>query len=77
MKARSTMWSRLKPNQRNLRVWQLGLLVVIFVFWHVITKPGLIPPFVFENDQQAAFFFGEPLKIFQRIGAWFFTNADI
>ncbi|OYU76087.1 MAG: ABC transporter permease [Burkholderiales bacterium PBB5] len=32
---------------------------------------------VFENDQQAAFFFGEPLKVFGRIGRWFFTDADI
>ena len=71
------MWKSLKPNERNLRVWQVGLLVVLFVLWHVLTKPGLIPPFVFENDSQAAFFFGEPLKIFGRIGAWFFTNADI
>jgi len=71
------MWNAVKPNARNLRLWQLGLLVVIFVVWHVLTKPGLIPPFMFENDRQAAFFFGEPLKIFERIGHWFFTNADI
>ncbi len=71
------MWKSLKPNERNLRIWQVGLLVVLFVLWHVLTKPGLIPPFVFENDSQAAFFFGEPLKIFGRIGAWFFINADI
>jgi len=71
------MWKSLKPNERNLRIWQVGLLVVLFVLWHVLTKPGLIPPFVFENDSQAAFFFGEPLKIFGRIGAWFFTNGDI
>jgi len=62
---------------KYLRFWQLGLLVMIFVLWHVLTKPGLIPPFVFENDQQAAFFFGEPLKIFGRIGAWFVTRHDI
>ena len=71
------MWNAVKPNARNLRIWQLGLLVLIFVVWHVLTKPGLIPPFMFENDRQAAFFFGEPLKIFERIGHWFFTNADI
>ena len=62
---------------KYLRLWQFALLVVIFVLWHVLTRPGLIPPFVFENDQQAAFFFGEPLKIFARIGNWFFTSADI
>ena len=71
------MWKRLKPSHSNLRAWQLGLLAAIFGLWHVITKPGLIPPIVFENDQQAAFFFGEPLKIFGRIWAWFVVNADI
>jgi NitT/TauT family transport system permease protein len=32
---------------------------------------------MFDNDRQAAFFFGEPLKIFARIWAWFVTDADI
>ena len=72
-----SMWRRLKPGRANLRLWQAGLLVAIFVLWHVITKPGLIPPLVFENDRQAAFFFGEPLKIASRIWAWFVGNADI
>jgi len=71
------MWKHLKPRQGNLRLWQVGLLVVIFVLWHVLTVPGLVPPFIFENDRQAAFFFGEPLKIFARIWAWFVTGADI
>jgi NitT/TauT family transport system permease protein len=71
------MWKIIKPTHANLRIWQVGLLVVIFVLWHVLTKPGLIPPIVFENDQQAAFFFGEPLKVLGRIWAWFVTNADI
>ncbi|WP_062191019.1 ABC transporter permease [Caldimonas taiwanensis] len=71
------MWQRIKPNPRNLRVWQAGVLVVVFAFWHVMTQPGLLPPFIFDNDQQAAFFFGEPLKIFGRIWDWFFVSADI
>ncbi|MES2229181.1 MAG: ABC transporter permease [Pseudomonadota bacterium] len=71
------MWRVIKPNTKNLRVWQVGLLAAIFVLWHVLTKPGLIPPLVFENDRQAAFFFGEPLKILDRVVAWFFTRADI
>ena len=73
----TSMWHFIKPTTKNLRIWQVGLLIVIFVLWHVTTKPGLIPPIVFENDQQAAFFFGEPLKIFGRIWAWFVANADI
>lgn len=71
------MWQFLKPRAGNLRAWQLVVLAGVFVVWHVLTTPGLIPPFVFENDRQAAFFFGEPVVIFGRIWAWFVTNADI
>ena len=65
------MWSLIKPNLRNIRLWQIGVLLAVFVFWHVMTKPGLVPPFMFDNDRQAAFFFGEPLRIFGRIWTWF------
>ena len=71
------MWDLLKPNPRNLRIWQVGLLFGIFAIWHVLTTPGLVPPMVFENDQQAAFFFGEPLKVAGRIWRWFVTEGDI
>ena len=70
-------WRSLRPNERNLRLWQLAVLLAVFAIWHALTAPGLIPPFMFDNDRQAAFFFGEPLKIIGRIGAWFFVNADI
>ncbi len=62
---------------KYLRVWQLGLLVLLCALWHLLTKPGLIPPFIFENDRQAAFFFGEPLKVFGRIWDWFVVRHDI
>lgn len=52
----------------KLRVWQFGLLAAIFFVWWALTKPGLIPAFVFDNDNQAAFFFGEPLVIFREFG---------
>jgi NitT/TauT family transport system permease protein len=71
------MWHWFKPRSGRLWLWQLGLLVLLFVFWHVMTVPGLIPPFMFDNDTQAAFFFGEPLKMLQRVWAWFVTDADI
>ena len=64
-------------DRRMLRVWQLAVLVLIFALWHVLTAPGLLPHFLFSDDNQAAFFFGEPLKIFSRIGHWFFVDADI
>jgi NitT/TauT family transport system permease protein len=71
------MWRHIRPSRRTLRFWQLGLLVVVFVLWHLLTAPGILRPFLFDNEQQAAFFFGEPLKIFGRIWSWFFVSADI
>ena len=68
---------RAPNNSRHIRVWQIALLVSVFLFWHVMTKPGLLPPIFFENDRQAAFFFGEPLKIFSRIWVWFVRDGDI
>lgn len=71
------MWKLVKPRAETLWLWQVGLLLLLFAFWHVMTVPGLIPPMMFDNDSQAAFFFGEPLKMFARIWAWFVTDADI
>ncbi|WP_300651672.1 ABC transporter permease [Hydrogenophaga sp.] len=71
------MWNLIKPQPRTLRLWQLGLLVALIAFWYAMTKPGLLPNFMFENDRQAAFFFGEPLQVAQRIWVWFVTDADI
>jgi NitT/TauT family transport system permease protein len=71
------MWKLIKPRRDNLGWWQLGLLVLLFLFWHVMTVPGLIAPMMFENDRQAAFFFGEPLKMLARIWTWFVVEADI
>ncbi len=71
------MWSAIKPKSSNIRFWQVGVLVAVFTFWHLATAPGLIPPLFFENDRQAAFFFGEPLKILSRIWSWFVTERDI
>lgn len=55
----------------QIRIWQWGLLAAVFVFWWAMTKPGLIPAFFFSDDSQAAFFFGEPVIILQRIWEWF------
>ena len=71
------MWKFFKPKTSNLWLWQLSLLMALFAFWHVMTTPGLIPPMMFDNDTQAAFFFGEPLKMASRVWAWFVTDADI
>jgi len=71
------MWNLIKPRPQTLRAWQLGLLVLLLAFWYVMTTPGLVPPFMFDNDRQAAFFFGEPLRVAERIWTWFVTDADI
>jgi len=71
------MWKTLRPSERNLRIWQFAVLAAVFGLWHLLTTPGLVPPFLFENDRQAAFFFGEPVQIFGRIWAWFVTHSDI
>jgi NitT/TauT family transport system permease protein len=67
----------IKPSARTLLFWQVLVLLSVFVVWHLLTTPGLIPPFLFENDRQAAFFFGEPLRVLERIWQWFFTTRDI
>ena len=69
--------SSILQSKTKLTACQLLLLVVIFFFWWLMTKPGLIPPFVFEDDNQAAFFFGEPVQICQVIWDWFFVNLEI
>ena len=61
----------------TLRAWQLGLLLALFAIWHLLATPGLLPPLMFDNERQAAFFFGEPLKVLGRVWAWFVTGADI
>jgi NitT/TauT family transport system permease protein len=58
----------------QLRVWQLLVLALVLGFWHVMTSPTLLPPFYFENPSQAAFFFGEPLKVFGRVVDWFVSG---
>ncbi|MFC5522314.1 ABC transporter permease [Polaromonas jejuensis] len=54
------MWRHLKPSESNLRIWQLGLLVLILLGWHVASR-----------DQQIAFFLGEPIKVAGRVWSWF------
>lgn len=71
------MWKLIKPRAGTLWLWQLGLLVLLFVLWHVATAPGLIAPLMFNDDRQAAFFFGEPLKVLSRVWVWFVVDADI
>ena len=68
-------WARIRPQQSNLRAWQVVLLVGFFVFWHLMTAPGIVPPVYFDDAGKAAFFFGEPLKVLDRVWNWFFSGA--
>ena len=58
-------------KRSTLRLLQVGMLIAIFVAWQVLSQPGLVPPFVWDNPDRAAFFFGEPVKIFHVIWVWF------
>jgi len=61
----------MKVSTLQLRSWQVLVLAGVLGFWHVMTSPTLLPPFYFDNPSQAAFFFGEPLKVFGRVIEWF------
>ena len=54
------MWRLIKPSGNNLRLWQLGLLVLMLVVWHLASR-----------DLQIAFFLGEPIKVAGRVWSWF------
>src|SRR2546423_8833505 len=58
-------------STRMLRVWQVLLLIGFLAFWYVCTSPTLLPPIYFDDPNKAAFFFGEPLKVVERVWDWF------
>ena len=60
----------------RLWLWQVLLLAGVFLAWHVGTSPTLLPPLYFDDPNRAAFFFGEPFKVFGRIWNWF-AGGDI
>jgi NitT/TauT family transport system permease protein len=58
----------------RLRIYQALVLALFFVLWHVLTSPTLLPPFYFAEANQAAFFFGEPVKVLGRLWQWFISG---
>ncbi|SDY12961.1 NitT/TauT family transport system permease protein [Collimonas sp. OK242] len=58
------MWKAIKPNYRNLRVYQVLVLLIFFFIWHLATR-----------NPQTAFFFGEPIKVLQRVWQWFTVGS--
>ena len=51
---------KLRPHEGNARAWQVALLVVLLVAWHVAAR-----------DDKVAFFLGEPIKVAGRVWSWF------
>jgi NitT/TauT family transport system permease protein len=60
-----------RSSKGPLRAWQAALLVALLLLWHVFTSPTLLPPLYFDDPNKAAFFFGEPAKVFARVWDWF------
>ena len=58
------MWQTIKPNPKNLRLWQALVLIIFFALWHAASR-----------DPQTAFFFGEPLKVLTRVWQWFTVGS--
>jgi NitT/TauT family transport system permease protein len=73
-----------RPGERRRRArpgvllaWRVGLLAALIAFWYVMTAPGLVPPLLMRGANDAAFFFGEPLKVASRIWTWFAVEREI
>src|SRR3972149_4269686 len=69
-----TKRSQPRSGPRHLRLYQVLVLVACFVLWHVLASPTLLPPLYFDDSYKAAFFFGEPLKVIERLGNWFVSG---
>jgi NitT/TauT family transport system permease protein len=54
-------------NRVTLRLWQIGLLLLILLGWHWASSAS----------DTAAFFFGKPLEVALRLWRWFVADADI
>jgi NitT/TauT family transport system permease protein len=59
MKAKA-IFRRLKPSAKTLRAWQIGVLIVALVVWHLASL-----------NPQMAFFLGEPIQVAGRVWSWF------
>ena len=66
--------NRAGNGRLRLRAFQALLFVLLVVIWYVLTSPTLLPPIYFTEANQAAFFFGEPLKVFARLLQWFVSG---
>ena len=62
-------------STRSLRLWQLALFAGVMLAWYVATSPTLLPPLYFDDPHKAAFFFGEPVKVLERVWDWFSSGT--
>src|SRR5947208_13058346 len=60
---------------RALRLWQVAIFAGFLLFLHAATSPTLLPPIYFDDPNKAAFFFGEPLRVFERTWDWFSSGT--
>ena len=63
--------ANLHASRGRLLLYHALLLAAVFGFWYVMTEPGLIPPFYFDDPNRAKFFFGQPLVVLRKIWVWF------
>jgi NitT/TauT family transport system permease protein len=70
-KAAAARRANLRSSPARLALYHALLLGGLFLFWYLMTEPGLIPPFYFDDPTRAKFFFGQPLEVFKRIWSWF------
>ena len=61
----------LRVSRGRLALYHVLLLAGVFAFWYVMTEPGLIPPFYFDDPNRAKFFFGQPVVVLNKIWIWF------
>jgi NitT/TauT family transport system permease protein len=55
---------KLRFNEDTARFWQIALLVLLLVLWHLVSR-----------NQQVAFFLGEPIQVAGKIWSWFLPIA--
>src|SRR3954468_16337547 len=66
---------RNSSSNRLLWLWQVLMLIGFLAFWYIATSPTLLPPIYFDDPNKAAFFFGEPLGVLERIWEWFSSGS--
>ncbi len=58
----------------NVRLAQALVLVAVLLLWYALTSPTLLASIGLHGADKAAFFFGQPLEVADRIRVWFATG---